>query len=418
MSFSHSSRTITRLAVLAENPRVSAAVLIDTVGAGLLLPLSLVYFTLTSGLSLPQIGLIAAIATVAALPAGLIGGAITDRFGAKASMVTNNLISALGYTLFLFVHDPVGIFVAIFLTASSERLYWASWMSYVHRLAAGRSFERWFSFLEAIKMGAMGAGAGVAVLVLALDAVSGLRWLVLANVLTSLVAAAIFLGQKLTAEAPQPPTPQARRGLRPWVDVLRGRGAVALVVGQFLLGPIMVLPSVALSVMFISIWHLPAEVSPALFAINTILVAVLQAPLTAKMASIPRAIRIWVAVGLVVVCILPLSFIPAPGLAGGWAYVLGAGVLLAFADMLYLPPTNAIMIEAPDPNVRGRAVSVFQTAFALSMALYPSTIGLLHSSVPWSLWVLTALAAIGGATSYSVAIRRITVGDADGTTAR
>jgi hypothetical protein len=93
-------------------------------------------------------------------------------------------------------------------------------------------------------------------------------------------------------------------------------------------------------------------------------------------------------------------------------------VLLAFADMLYLPPTNAIMIEAPDPNVRGRAVSVFQTAFALSMALYPSTIGLLHSSVPWSLWVLTALAAIGGATSYSVAIRRITVGDADGTTAR
>ena len=142
MSFSHSSRTITRLAVLAENPRVSAAVLIDTVGAGLLLPLSLVYFTLTSGLSLPQIGLIAAIATVAALPAGLIGGAITDRFGAKASMVTNNLISALGYTLFLFVHDPVGIFVAIFLTASSERLYWASWMSYVHRLAAGRSFER------------------------------------------------------------------------------------------------------------------------------------------------------------------------------------------------------------------------------------------------------------------------------------
>ena len=110
MSFPFSARKTTRFGVLAENPRVSAAVLVDTVGAGLLLPLSLVYFTLTSGLGLAEIGLIAAIATVVALPAGMAGGAITDRFGAKASMVTNNLVSAVGYTLFLFVHDPVGIF--------------------------------------------------------------------------------------------------------------------------------------------------------------------------------------------------------------------------------------------------------------------------------------------------------------------
>jgi MFS family permease len=407
MSFPRSLGRLPRFAILAENPRVSAAVLIDTIGAGLLLPLSLVYFTLTSALGLPEIGLIAAIATVAALPAGLIGGAITDRFGAKASMITNNLISAVGYTLFLFVHDPIGIFLAIFLTAASERLYWASWMSYVHRLAAGRPFERWFSLLEAIKMGAMGVGACVAALVLALDAVRGLRWLVLANVATSLVAAAIFVGQQLPTEStPEQSTP-SRAGARAWLDVLRGRGAVALVIGQFLLGPIMVLPNVALSVIFISIWKLPPAVSPALFAINTVLVASLQAPLTAAMARISRTARIWAAVSLVAVCILPLAVVGRPSETAGWLYVVGAGVVLAFADMLYLPPTNAVMVEAPAPSLRGRAISVFQTAFALSMALYPSAIGLLHSGAPWSLWVVTALSAFGGALSYSVAIRRI-----------
>jgi len=407
MSFPFSARKTTRFGVLAENPRVSAAVLVDTVGAGLLLPLSLVYFTLTSGLGLAEIGLIAAIATVVALPAGMAGGAITDRFGAKASMVTNNLVSAVGYTLFLFVHDPVGIFVAIFLTAASERLYWASWVSYVHRLAAGRSFERWFSVLEDLKMGAMGVGACIAVLVLALDAVSGLRWLVLANVFSSLVAAAIFLGQKLTVEVPAHSAPTPRIGLRAWFDVLRGRGAVALLFGQFLLGPLMVLPNVALSVMFISIWHLPAAVSPALFAINTLLVALLQAPLTAAMAHSTRAARIWAAAGLIAACLLPLTFIGSPGTEAGWAYVVGSGVLLAFADMLYLPPTNAVMIDAPAPHLRGRAVSLFQTAFALSMALYPSTIGLLHSGLPWLLWVITTLAVVGGALSYAIAIRQI-----------
>jgi MFS family permease len=177
--------------------------------------------------------------------------------------------------------------------------------------------------------------------------------------------------------------------------------------GQFLLGPVMVLPNVALSVMFISIWHLPAAVSPALFAINTVLVALLQAPFTVATARISRAARIWAAASLIAICLLSLAVVAAPGAAMGWAYVLGAGVLLAFADMLYLPSTNAGMVEAPAPHLRGRALSVFQTAFALSMALYPSIIGLLHSGLPWLLWVLTTLAIIGGAMSYTVAIRQI-----------
>jgi MFS family permease len=409
MSFPHSSRTQSRFAVLTENRRISVAVFVDTVGAGLLLPLSLVYFTLTTGLGLPAIGLIAASATVVALPAGLVGGAITDRFGAKASMVTNNLISAVGYTLFLFVHEPVGVFVAILLTAASERLYWASWMAYVHQLAAGRSFERWFSFLEAMKMGAMGLGAIISALVLAADAVTGLRWLVLANVISSVVAATIFSGQKLPASAASSPATviAGRRGVRLWGDVFRGRGSVALTIGQFLLGPIMVLPNVALSVLFISIWHLPTAVAPAMFATNTVLVAALQAPLTGAMVRISRTVRIWIAVLLVVACTLPLAFVPALGGTAGWLYVFGTGIVLALADILYLPPTNAIMVEAPAPHLRGRAVSVFQTAFALSMALYPATIGLLHSRTPWLLWAMTAAAAAGGALCYSIAVRQL-----------
>jgi hypothetical protein len=41
------------------------------------------------------------------------------------------------------------------------------------------------------------------------------------------------------------------------------------------------------------------------------------------------------------------------------------------------------------------------------MALYPSTIGLLHSGLPWLLWVITTLAVVGGALSYAIAIRQI-----------
>lgn len=414
MSLFRSLRSASGLGALAENPRISAAVLIDTVGAGFLLPLSLVYFTLTSGVPLPQLGLIAFIASIAALPAGLIGGAITDRFGAKVSMIANNAVSAVGYSLFLFVHEPIGIFGALFLTAAAERLYWASWVSYVHRLAAGRSFEQWFSHLEAIKMGALGYGAGVAGLVLAADASAGLRWLVIANIATSVIAAVLFFGQKLPAVAADPPTDRSahqpaeqsaeRSG---WADVFRARGALALLLGQFFLGPTAALPNVALSVMFVTIWHLPAAVAPTLFAINTALVALLQIRLTDTMSRIPRAARIWAAVVLVVCCILPLSFIHAPSESIGWGYVIVTGVLLAFADMLYLPPTNAIMVEAPPHRMRGRATSLFQAAFALSVAIYPLSIGLLRSNLPWLLWTGTAVSLLLGAGGYTIAIRQL-----------
>jgi MFS family permease len=130
------------LATLREHRFITVAVLIDTIGAGLTLPLTIVYFTVTTDVPLAVIGALAAAGSLIALPIGLIGGVLTDRFGAKASMILNNLMSAAGFALYLIADDPAMIFAAIFLANASERLYWTSWTAYVHDLANGRPFER------------------------------------------------------------------------------------------------------------------------------------------------------------------------------------------------------------------------------------------------------------------------------------
>lgn len=130
------------LSTLRDHRFVTFAVLTDTIGAGLTLPLSIVYFTLTTDVPLALIGVLSTVGSLIALPIGLVGGVLTDRFGAKASMILNNLLSAAGFTLYLVAHDPATVFAAIFLANASERLYWTSWTAYVHDLADGRPFER------------------------------------------------------------------------------------------------------------------------------------------------------------------------------------------------------------------------------------------------------------------------------------
>ena len=420
--FTVHARLRASVSTLAEHRFVTFAVLVDTIGAGLTLPLTVVYFTLTTDLTLATIGLLSTAASLLALPIGLLGGVLTDRFGAKASMITNNLMSAAGFALYLVAHDPVLVFAAVFLANASERLYWTSWTAYVHDLSDGRPFERWFAFLEATKAAALGAGAVVAAVTLAGGGTAGLRWLVLANVVTSVTAAGVFATQRTGSVR------SARAGADDPDDVRTGslrefasdRSMRLVTLGQLLLGPAMVLPYVALSVLFVERWHMSAAVAPVQFAVATGLAALLQTSVTRWVAGRDRGVLVAAGAGITALTVVPLVALPALDGVAAWAYVVTAGVALAVADMVALPAANAVMAEAPHARVRGRAIGVFQTAGSVGMALFPLTLGLLDTDVPWLLWALTAAVFVGAAWSWRAAVaglparvRVATTADAD-----
>ncbi|WP_186377189.1 MFS transporter [Curtobacterium pusillum] len=421
--FSIRARSRATFATFTEHRWVTSAVLVDTIGAGLTLPLTIVYFTLTTDLSLALIGVLSTAASLLALPVGLLGGVLTDRFGAKASMITNNLTSAAGFALYLVAHDPVVVFAAIFLANASERLYWTSWTAYVHDLSDGRPFERWFAFLEATKAAALGAGAVVAAVTLAGGGHEGLRWLVLANVVTSVAAAVVFAtrptGGARTSEPGGRDVDDHRTGsLR---EFAADRSMRLITLGQFLIGPAMVLPNVALSVLFVERWHMPAAVAPVQFAVATGLAACLQTSVTRWVAGFDRGVLVAVGAGLTALAVVPLVVLPPLSGAAAWSYVVAVAVLIAAADMVALPAANAVMAEAPHPAVRGRAIGVFQTAGSVGMAVFPLSLALLDTDVPWLLWAVTALVFAGAAWAWRAAVAELparvrvaTAADADG----
>ena len=433
MLFSAPARLRASLTTLGEHRSVTFAVLVDTIGAGLTLPLTIVYFTLTTDVPLAVIGALSTVASLVALPIGLLGGVLTDRFGAKTSMITNNLMSAAGFALYLVAHDPVSVFAAVFLANASERLYWTAWTAYVHDLADGRPFERWFSFLEATKAAALGAGAVVAAVTLA-QGQDGLRWLVLANVVTSVLAAVVFATQSTGGrvvppvrttpdatsapgatsahdatgrlDATNPPDPHDRADARATLRAFAADRSMRLItLGQFLIGPAMVLPNVALSVLFVQQWHLPPAVAPVQFAVTTALCAALQTTVTRAVAGRRRGTLIAAGATLTGLTVLPLVVLPSLTGTAAWTYVVLSAVTMAFADMVTMPATNAVLAEAPHPRIRGRAIGVFQTASSVGMALFPLTLGLLDSPVPWLLWAIATAVFLGAAWSWHAALR-------------
>ena len=368
------------------------------------LPLSIVFFIVTTEVPLATLSVLAASAMVLALPAGIVIGALIDRRTARMAMIVNAIITAAGYACYAFADDVVTVAIALFLVSVGDRTYWPSWTTYIHDLSGGHQYDRWFAFLEAMKMASMGVGAAAASIVLLFAAGSGFRILVLLNVALTLLAGVIIAlhpvrpSAAIVAHHRKSPRKTA---LGAWAQVMRSRDLRRITAGQFFLSVLVSLPGAALSVSFVSVWNMPAMVSPVMFTINTTVTAIFLVRVNKALTNWSVASRVWVASIVVVGCILPLGFIPNPAPLASWAYAISLSIVLAGANMILVPPIFSLMATIPSAEIRGRANGVFQTASAVGIALFPLLIGFMNPSTLWVAWTVSSAAVLLGAAFYA-----------------
>ncbi len=386
---------------------VAVAAFTDAFGTGLVIPLSVLFFTLTTDVGLAEIGLVASAASLVALPFGLLGGTIVDRLGSRFAMVSNNLLSAAGFVLYLMVNDILTMFFALLLVGLGDRIYWSAWTSYIRDLSSVDGYEQLFSKLESLKMAAMGCASVIATVVLAAGALTGSRTLVVINIAVTVVAGVIYA--LASGAAADPPAQNATKRCAPtewreWRAVIGMSGFWQVLVGQFFLGPLSIFPSVALVVYLVEQWDMNPAVGTALFGVSTGTVALALPRVNALMRRARRSTAIGAGCLGIVVVLVVLTVVPVLPQVAAWTFACALGVAIAFATMLYVPPTNAILATATAPSVRGRFVAAGQTASALGIAIYPAFLGLLDGPA-WQLWVVTAICAIVGGAGYATALR-------------
>jgi MFS family permease len=172
--------------------RFLLVLIIDALGSGVYLPLSLLYFQVTTGIALPLIGLTLTIATICTLPLTLLTGSLVDHLGARRVTASSQFIQAIGLLGYLFVHAVPTLFLTALLVTGGTRMFYAARSALVVDIASADERDRWYGLVGAIRNVGLGMGGVLVSLVLAMNHSDLYRLLIGASALCYLAAGSLL----------------------------------------------------------------------------------------------------------------------------------------------------------------------------------------------------------------------------------
>ncbi|MFJ5832324.1 MFS transporter [Streptomyces sp. NPDC093089] len=202
------------LAILPKTPagrRLAAGAAVDSVGSGMFLAASTLYFVTVVGLPAAQVGLVLSVAAVAGLLSPVPLGRLADRVGPVRVYVALLTLRGLGYAGFALIDDfwPYAVLTCV-LTAL-DRGCSPLQQVVVGIIEGGQNQTRTMASIRSVRNIGLTAGFLLAGAVLAIQERAAFVALFLANAATFWVIAAVVeqLRRRTAAVPPADPAPQA-----------------------------------------------------------------------------------------------------------------------------------------------------------------------------------------------------------------
>lgn len=367
-------------------PRYTLALMIDSVGGGLLRPFLLLYGIVVLHLS----ALAAGLALSAGLLAGLVvlplAGRWIDRGARSAVVAATLLVRVAGVGVLLAGNGEAGFFAASVLLGLGSQAWPAAHAALVAALTTGRRRDAALAAGRSVRNAGLGAGALIATVAVtggdgvlrALAALTGLGFLV-----SGLLVASMRL------RVPDRPAVASERG---GVGHLTGLLWANLPFALCFSVLEVVLPAVMVTQLDVSpVW------SAGMFVGNTVLVIAVQVPLVVWLGRWHR--RSVLAASGVVLAGSYLGFWAAAAVGGeaGAALVAVVCVLYTAGEILYTGSGTALVIANTPERQVGRALVRWQLSTGLGMAVAPAILTGLLAVGPSALWLMLALTTLAGA---------------------
>ncbi|QYC44235.1 Multidrug resistance protein MdtH [Nonomuraea coxensis DSM 45129] len=371
---------------------------IDAVGTGMRIPVTVIYLTAVVGLDAASVGIGLGLAALAGTLCAPACGALIDRYGPKPMVVACFLTAAAGYLGYLAIQDWVSFIVVAIVAEIAEHSGRPAKQALVASMVTAEQRVKLMAFQRSIRNVGFGLGGLTSAALLTLDAHSGYYAVLAGDALSFLVAAALVSRIAVTRPSPRPAAqagPGRRDGFR---DVLADRRYVALAV----LNTLVMTHVTALNV-GVPLWVNQHTTAPpglvgVLFALNTALVVLLQVRLTKGVARAADTPPVYVRA--------TAAF--AVAAAGYWAASMAGGTL-AFVVVLLVVAMLAhtaaelygavgewtVSVDLAPEHLRGRYLSLFHVSFSAHQAVGPVLVILLITKAPDLAWFV--LAAVLGA---------------------
>ncbi|MFI6447008.1 MFS transporter [Kitasatospora sp. NPDC050543] len=380
--------------------------LIDSLGTGLLLAFTVVYFARTTTLTIAAIGAAITLARLLALPTAIVTGPLIDRYGPRAVSAVGNGLSVLAYGGFLLAQQAWQIVLVAWLAQVGAVAYWTSSTGLVVLAAEGGERTRWFALVQTLRNAGLGIGGALGSLLVATAGTTGLRALVALNALSYLAATALLTtwrprpaqrAEPARAARPAEAAPDEAPGGGSYGTVLRdGRYLLLVAINLCSVFGSMIL-SMLLAVYLTEGLHQQAWVAGSLLVLNGVQVVLTQS-VVARRLERHRTTRILAAASLVNA--LAFGLFAALAAAPGWAVLAGlyaAMFLFNVAETMATPYAEDLSVALARPGMRGRYLAVYQLSWNTGQALAPALLTLLlarGAALPWAFLALLAVAAV------------------------
>ncbi|MEW2584867.1 MFS transporter [Streptomyces virginiae] len=370
--------------------------LIDSVGNGMLLPLALLYFTDVRGLPAAQVGMAMTVGQAVALPVTFLAGRLMDRTGPRAVVVAANVLSAVGFTLFLFADRLWHVAVVHVVVQAGINMYFTAQRTLITHVTDPGERRAWFAFTGSLRNIGLAAGAAAAAGSLAVFGKGALWWMIAVDAATYLLAAVCFATLETRPPGPEetPPGMSAPRTDHTRRYLLLVAVNLPYVLAQAAL-------SVLVALYATRALGLPASAASLLFVVNTVIVSGCSTVVTAHLA--PQAPPRAVAAGyLVMAAGMGAFMLPAlPSLAfTAWVALLAAITLFSVAEILLGPALSELSVTLTPDAAGGFMQGLYQFSWAVGMVAAPALFTLLLEAgplLPWGAEALACLLAVAAA---------------------
>lgn len=380
---------------IGENRRFVTAIVVDAVGSGVFLPISLLYFLAATPLSLVTIGLALSVASALQLPMAPLLGWLVDAVGAKRVLLAANAFEAIGFVGYVFAGSFVTVLVPAALVQIGVTAFWGSYSPTVAAISSEDERERWFGFLSALRNASLAIGGLVAAIAISVGTVTAFTVVVILNA-TSYVAAFLLVLGVPVRQVAHSVVEHAMGQPSGWTRVVRDRGYLLLVVTNFTYALAAMSLNVAMPVYFTRTLGLPGWVAGIVFTLNTVVIGGFQGLVVTAMGGSVRARM--VALGSLFYALSFVVYLGANwvGVAAGVVVVLVATVVYTGGEMVAGPVLTALSTDAAPAHLRGRYVSLYQMSWTVAMTVAPVTLTWLLERGATALWsVMIASSAVG-----------------------
>ncbi|MFJ9928112.1 MFS transporter [Streptomyces misionensis] len=378
---------------IARHRRFVAAIVIDSIGTGVFVPVSMLYFLAATSLTLVQVGAALTTAGLLALPVGPLAGGLVDRYGARPVLQAANLAQALGFAGYLVVGQTWQIIACAWLNSAGRAVFFSCYGVTVTALAGPGRRERWFGFLGSVRNLGYAFGGLLTAVAVGFGTRGVYAAIVVVNALSYVSAFVLMRAMPNT----RPEVGQEAAG--GWGCVLRDLRYLAVVAHQLCFALSLFALNIAIPVYAVDVLGLPGWTAGAVFTLNTLMVGFAQGIIVRSLGGRIRS-RVLVAAHT---CFAAgyLLFLAADRVA---ALALAAGVVLLGAmsytigEIVGAPITSTVAAESAPDALRGRYLALNQLAVSVAGAIAPAALSGLLSTGAAAIWLTLVGVSVLGAT--------------------